>query len=151
VGHRDELVVRHLAVRLHLDVGGLCGVRHWGSKQSRSVIGKWGEGRIWARADQLDLPPQCPVTLGLEHSAQLVQTTRFPHPHPSTTSAQTYLVACRVTVVGAAEGGDAQTVVLNRIAVLADLMRANDGRNLVELAPSASDVGTKAEADTLLC
>lgn len=60
------------------------------------------------------------------------------------------LVPGRVAVVGAGEGGDAKAVVLDSIAVLAHLVRADDGSDLVELAPAARNVGTEAEAHAAL-
>lgn len=38
---------------------------------------------------------------------------------------------------------------LDRIAVLPDFMRANDGGDFIELAPAARDVGSKAKSDSL--
>jgi hypothetical protein len=63
----------------------------------------------------------------------------------------TYLVASRVTVVGAAKRRDAKAIVLDGIAVLPHLVRANDGSDLVELTPTPRDIGAKAETNTLCC
>lgn len=59
-------------------------------------------------------------------------------------------VALAVAVVGAGKGGDTQAVVLNSIALGADLMGPNDGCNIVELAPPAGDIGAKAQTDALI-
>lgn len=39
---------------------------------------------------------------------------------------------------------------LDRVAVLPDFVRADDGRDLVELAPAARDIWAKTESDALL-
>lgn len=60
------------------------------------------------------------------------------------------LVTSRVAVVGATERSDTQAVVLDGIAVLANLVRPNNGSDLVQLAPSSCDVGSEAEPNTTL-
>ena len=67
------------------------------------------------------------------------------HPHISR------LVARSVAVIRTRECGDAQTVMLNRIALGTDLVRPNDSGDIVELAPSACNVRPKADANTLVC
>lgn len=52
-------------------------------------------------------------------------------------------------IVRSREDGDAQSFMLDRVSTLSDLMRANDGRNLVLLCPPASHVGSKSDSDAL--
>lgn len=62
----------------------------------------------------------------------------------------THLVASRVAVVGTRERRDTQPIVLDRVPVLADLVRTDDRGHLIQLAPTPGDVWAEPEANAAL-
>lgn len=52
-------------------------------------------------------------------------------------------------IVRRREDGDAQTIVLDRVTTLPNLVRADDGGDLVLFCPAASHVGSETDTDTL--